>query len=79
MILFKGKFNHQKYLIFALIFYLLAKVTEIYDNEIFSLTYQQMSGHSLKHILASFGPLYIYLMLKKRELIIINAETKIKP
>ena len=66
MLVFKGKYTHQKYLIFALIFYLLAKVTEIYDKEIFSFSSEQLSGHSLKHILASFGPLYIYLMLKKR-------------
>ena len=67
MILFKGKYTLQKYLIFALTFYLLAKITEIYDKEIFSINYEQLSGHSLKHLLASIGPLYIYFMLKKRE------------
>lgn len=67
MILFKGKYTLQKYLIFALIFYLSAKVTEEYDKEIFSITYEQLSGHSMKHILASIVPLYIYLMLKKRD------------
>jgi len=66
MIVFKGKYTHQKYLIFALIFYLLANRAETYDKEIFSFNFEQLSGHSLKHILASFGPLYIYLMLKKR-------------
>jgi hypothetical protein len=67
MILFKSKYTHQRYLIFALIFYLLAKITETYDKEIFSILFKQFSGHSLKHILASFGPLYLYFMLKKRE------------
>lgn len=66
MIVFKSKYTHQRYLIFALIFYLLAKITETYDKEIFAAMYQQVSGHSLKHILASLGPLSIYLMLKKR-------------
>ncbi len=68
MIVFKGKYTHQKYLIIALMFYLLAKVTETYDKEIFSFNFKLLSGHSLKHILASFGPLIIYLMLKKRKL-----------
>jgi hypothetical protein len=67
MIVFKSKFTHQRYLIYALIFYLLAKITETYDKEIFSFIYHQISGHSLKHILASLGPLYIYFMIKKRE------------
>jgi hypothetical protein len=67
MILFKGRYTHQRYLIYALIFYLLAKITEIYDKEIFRLNYDQFSGHSLKHILASLVPLYIYFMIKKRK------------
>ena len=76
MILFKGKYTLQKYLIFALTFYLLAKITEIYDKEIFSINYEQLSGHSLKHLLASIGPLYIYFMLKKREARKIEVVTK---
>ena len=67
MIIFKGKYTHQKYLIFALVFYLLAKGAEIYDKEIFSINFEQFSGHSLKHLLASLGPLFIYFMIKKRD------------
>ncbi len=67
MLLFKGKYTHQKYLIFALLFYLFAKITESYDKEIFCFLYEQLSGHSMKHLLASIGPFYIYLMLKRRE------------
>jgi len=66
MLLFKGKYTHQKYLIIALLFYIFAKITEYYDKEIFALICEQLSGHSMKHLLASIGPLYIYLMLKKR-------------
>ena len=68
LILFKGRYTHRKYLVLALIFYLLAKFTEVYDEKIFSLTYEQISGHSLKHLLAALGPFSIYLMLKKREI-----------
>lgn len=69
MMVFKGKYSHQRYLIYALIFYLLAKITETYDREIFYINNELFSGHSLKHLLASLGPLYLYFMLKKRELI----------
>ena len=74
MLLFKGNYSHQKFLLYALIFYLLAKVTETYDKEIFLFTYEQLSGHSMKHILASIGPLFIYLMLKKRTLFNLSDE-----
>ncbi len=75
MIVFKSQYTHQRYLIFALLFYLLAKLTEIYDKEIFSMLYEQFSGHSLKHILASFGPLSVFFMLKKREVRTITEKT----
>ena len=74
MILFRYKYTHQRYLILAFIAYLLAKFPEAYDKEIFSLTVEQFSGHSLKHLLASMGPFLIYLMLNKRKI-----EHKITP
>jgi len=69
IILFKGKYTHQRYLIFALLFYLFAKITETYDKEIFAFINEQLSGHSMKHLFASIGPFYIYTMLKKRAVI----------
>ena len=68
LIVFKGKYTRQSNLIFALIFYLLAKFAEEYDKEIFSFSYEKFSGHSLKHILAALGAFTIYLMLKRRGL-----------
>ena len=68
MIFFGCKYTHQRYLIFAFIAYLLAKFSEFYDKEIFSLTVEQLSGHSLKHLLASMGVFLIYLMLNKRKI-----------
>ena len=66
LILFRKKYTHQKYLIIALAFYVLAKVAEAYDKEIFLLDYKQFSGHSLKHVLAALGALSIHCLLKKR-------------
>lgn len=67
LIVFKGKYTLQSYLIIALIFYLLAKFSETYDVEIYSFSSENFSGHSLKHILAALGAFTIYLMLKRRE------------
>ncbi len=40
---------------YLFIFYVLAKITEKYDHQIFGLTAQFTSGHVLKHILAGLG------------------------
>ena len=68
LILFKARYTHSSYLIFALLSYLLAKITELSDKEIFSFSGELLSGHSLKQLLASCGPYLVYLMLKNRKL-----------
>jgi len=65
--LYKMRYTHVRYLLYALIFYLFAKLFELFDSVIYSLSGEQFSGHSLKHILASLSVLSLYLMLKKRE------------
>lgn len=67
LILFPAHYSHRFYLFFALGFYILAKVAEFYDHAIFSLTAGSISGHSIKHILASLAPFCIYLMLLRRK------------
>ena len=53
-------------LLTALGFYVLAKITEIFDREIFELAQNYLSGHSLKHLLSAFWVLAVVSMLKKR-------------
>ena len=67
MLLYRGKYTHEKFLGFALISYILAKMTEMFDREIFSSTGNLLSGHSIKHILASVSILFILVMLRKRD------------
>jgi len=69
LLLFKSSYTHARYIIYSVIIYLLAKLFELYDREIFSLLEEQFSGHSLKHIFASLGVLILYLMLKRRKTI----------
>lgn len=47
-------------------FYLLAKLTETFDSQIFSLGHL-LSGHTIKHILAALGSYWILRMLVSRE------------
>jgi hypothetical protein len=44
--------------------YLLAKFAEHFDVELFNLT--GLSGHSIKHLLASFSSFWLVVALKKR-------------
>jgi hypothetical protein len=47
-------------------FYLLAKVTETFDKQIFSIVHV-VSGHTIKHIAAAVGSYWILRMLERRE------------
>lgn len=69
MLLFRNNYcySHQWLLPVALFWYVLAKVTEIYDAVILNYTQGLVSGHSLKHLLASAGCCSILIMLQKRE------------
>lgn len=66
MVLFRPIYSHQWLLLGALGCYILAKVTETYDREIFIFTLQLLGGHALKHLLAALGCFSVLMMLKKR-------------
>ena len=63
---FPGRYTHRYYLLIGLAFYGLAKVAEFYDYGIYSLSWNAISGHSLKHLLAAVAPVFVYLMLRRR-------------
>ena len=46
-------------------FYLVAKVTETFDKQIFSLGHL-VSGHAIKHLAAAVGSYWILRMHEKR-------------
>ncbi len=66
IVLFKSKTIDPKYLVFALLFYVLAKIVEFSDKDIFAFTDFTISGHTLKHLAAAVAPLIIATMLKKK-------------
>ena len=55
-----------QYLLFAFFFYILSKTTEYFDEPIFDLSTQVVSGHTIKHLLASIATFFFYLLLKHR-------------
>ncbi len=67
MILYRPRYSHQWMLLAALGWYALAKVSEVFDKEIFGLSQNLVSGHTIKHILSAFGCLTIVLMLQRRK------------
>jgi hypothetical protein len=67
MILFRSGYSHQWLLLVALVWYVFAKVTELYDLAIFDYTQGFVSGHSIKHLLAAAGCYSILVMLQRRK------------
>ncbi len=68
LILFRSRFSHAKFFWYFLVMYGLAKIAETYDSTIFDYL-QLISGHSIKHILASTGCIIFYFQVKNRYLI----------
>jgi hypothetical protein len=70
LMLFPAPYTQAKYLWLCLLFYLLAKILEKTDMEVYRLTHQLISGHVLKHLMAAIGMGFIILYLRKRQLVL---------
>jgi hypothetical protein len=66
MTLFRNRYSHQRLLLLALGCYVLAKVFEAYDQQIFSLSNRIVGGHLVKHLLAAIACFVILEMLRRR-------------
>ena len=64
--LFPARYNGNIYLVIAFLFFVLAKLFEMFDHRIYAFT-GFVSGHSLKHATAGVACYWIVLMLAKRE------------
>jgi len=60
LLLFKQKNNNTYYIFPVLAFYILAKLTEHFDEFIYTVSGEIISGHSIKHFLAAIAAYYIY-------------------
>jgi hypothetical protein len=66
LVLYRGRYSHRWLLFAALLTYGLAIASEQLDKQIYALTFQAMSGHTLKHLLAALALYWIYLLLRRR-------------
>jgi len=65
----KSRYTRSSDLAVLAVFYVLAKASETFDNQIFALG-NLVSGHTFKHILAALGSYWILRMLEERKPII---------
>ena len=64
VILWRNKNESSKWLWAALFFYVLAKVFEATDWQIFRLSGELVSGHSVKHVVSALATLMILFKVK---------------
>lgn len=64
---FPGRYDRRHYLLYGAVLYVLAKMAELLDFQIYSASAGAISGHSLKHLLAAAAVLCVWQMLKKRQ------------
>ena len=67
MLLFRSPFASNRPLVWMLLAYVLAKLAEFYDGEIYEAL-DLLGGHAVKHLLAAVGIYCYYLALKQRTL-----------
>jgi len=68
----RARYSHGHLYLWMFVYYLLAKITEYYDAQIYDLLGEQMAGHALKHLFASVATATMLLMLIKRQPLIRN-------
>lgn len=69
LLLFPAKYTASFYIMLTFLFYVLAKLCETYDVVIYRATHQIVSGHVIKHLTAALAVYFIYVYLKRRELL----------
>lgn len=69
--LFPARYTHGSDLVVAMGFYVLAKILEMTDRQIFNLGHI-ISGHTLKHLAAAVGIYWIFRMLARRSAVVPN-------
>jgi len=66
IILYRPQYSHYRYLVVVLVLFVLARISEVLDREIFALTGNLFSGHTLKHTLAVLAVCALLIMLRAR-------------
>jgi len=72
LLMFRPRLDGSIFLWAMIAFYVVSKITEYYDADIFAAL-GAMSGHSIKHIAAAIGTVFIYIALRRRQRIGANS------
>ena len=64
ILVYKQTYLSTKYLLFSFLFYILSKFAEHFDKFIYEVTSEILSGHTIKHLLASIATLFFYLLVR---------------
>lgn len=67
LLLYRKRYTHTYLLVLAMLIYVLAKVLEVFDLEIFFLLQNTIGGHAMKHIVAATGSAALLWMLCVRK------------
>lgn len=70
-----SRYSRNADLVWIVAFYVIAKISEAADQQIFSLG-RIVSGHTVKHLAAGVAGLWVVMMLRKREPVGNPAESK---
>ncbi len=65
--LYPHRYTHTEYMHATTGLYVVAKLCEVFDYQIYRSTFEIVSGHSLKHIVAAMGPFLLAKMLQLRK------------
>lgn len=70
MMCFPSRYTYGSALLWVAGFYVLAKLLETFDRQIFALTGNVVSGHTLKHLAAATASYWVLRMLMKRRSVV---------
>ncbi len=62
--LFPKKKTYVKYILYILFWYCMAKICEHFDHEVYALTAEIWSGHTIKHLLSAISLVYVVKLFK---------------
>lgn len=69
MLLIPSHYSRSSDLAMVVVFYMLAKIFELFDHQFYRLDNQIISGHTLKHLAATIAAAWLLYMLWKRKII----------
>jgi hypothetical protein len=68
MWLYPTIYTHSYLILEAIAWVIMSRIAEIYDYQIYALTFHIISGHTLKHLFSAFGVYLILRYLQKRRI-----------